>query len=58
MRLYLRLIFLGIYIIFFGTLIGYCIIQGILTTVGCILVGALFGTSVKIIENWVREGEY
>lgn len=56
MQVYLRLIFLGIYIILFSALIGYCIIQGILTTVGCILVGALFGTSIKIIENWVREG--
>lgn len=58
MQLYLRLIFLGMYIILFSALIGYCIVQGILTTIGSIIVGALFGTTIKILENWVREGEY
>lgn len=55
MKLYLRLIFLGIYIIIFSALIGYCIVKGLLTTVGGVVVGALFGTTIKILENWVRE---
>lgn len=58
MKLFIKTMFIMLYVLLIGATIVYASNEGFLTIAGNILVSILFGGSIKIMVDWViREEE-
>ena len=57
MKLFIKTLFTLLYTLFIGATIVYASNKGFLTIAGNILVSILFGSSIKIMVDWVIKEE-
>lgn len=57
MKVFIKNMFILFYVLFIGATIVYASNEGFLTTAGNILVSILFGSSIKILINWLTKEE-
>lgn len=57
MKLFIKTMFIMLYVLLIGATIVYASNEGFLTIAGNILISILFGASIKIIVDWVIKEE-